>query len=75
MKDLAIILPTPEQKFSEFMEILPFNRTNHHLELIEHFLKQYKFFKNHPKDLLAELAKKVKISKPNEVDENLLLVV
>ncbi len=47
------------------MQIAPFNRSSHHLELIEHFLKHYKFFKNHPKDVLADIAKKVKISKPN----------
>jgi hypothetical protein len=57
------------------MSIAPFNRSSHHLELIEHFLKQYKLFKNHPKDVLTNIAKKVKISKPNELNENLLLVV
>jgi hypothetical protein len=58
---MAIILPTPKDKFYEFIEISPFNRNNHHLELIQHFLKLYKFFKNHPNELMIEFAKKVKI--------------
>lgn len=57
------------------MEISPFNRTNHHLELIHHFLKQYKFFKNHPSDLLDEISKKIKLSDSTGLESKLILVV
>ena len=45
------------------------------MELIEHFLKQYKFFRNYPNEVLVEIAKKVKISKQEELSSKLLLVV
>jgi hypothetical protein len=30
------------------MRIPPFNRLENHLDLIEYFLKNYEFFRNHP---------------------------
>ena len=60
---MKIKLPTPYEKFIEFLRIPPFNRISSHLELIAHFLKDVTFFKVHSVSpaLLANFAKKIKI--------------
>ena len=40
VKDLNIVLPTPKQKFIEFLRIPPFNRLTNHIEFISHILQK-----------------------------------
>ena len=64
VKEMKIKLPTPKEKFYEFLKIPPFNRVVSHNELIGLFLKNVKFFKVHQPSLMKEMARKVRLLEP-----------
>lgn len=59
---LKIKPPEPKEKFYELIETPPFNRGKNE-ELIVHFLREYRFFRMHPDDILKNISGKVTFEK------------
>ena len=76
VKDLNIKLPTPKDKFIEFLEIPPFNRLRNHIEFISHILqKSYYFFQKHPKEVVENASKKILKIDPQSIPTNYIVIV
>ena len=60
IKELNITLPTPQEKFKEFLQIAPFNRLKNHTDFISHILQKCTvFFHMHPSEVVDNIAKKI----------------
>lgn len=76
IKELNIHLPTPKDKFFEFLDIAPFNRLNNHIEFISHILQKfYYFFQKHPKKIVDGLSRKIIKVEPSSIPTNFYAVV
>ena len=73
---MNIKLPTPKDKFNEFLEIPPFNRVRNHVEFITHILqKHYYFFQKHPEEVVDNASKKIVKIDPLSIPANYIVVV
>lgn len=70
-----MVLPTPRDKFLQFMQIPPFNRLSNHIDLIGHFLGKMAFFRQHDVAALAYFARKVRLTNKDELDDKFLAIV
>lgn len=76
MKELNIKLPSPKEKFHEFLDIPPFNRLHNHLEFISHILqKDIDFFRKHPVSLVNNIARKIVKLDPDNIPSNFMVIL
>lgn len=74
LSGLKVKPPEPKDKFYQLMDTPPFNRGKNE-EFIVHFLKDYKFLRIHPEDILKQISSKVTFEKAAPLPTRSLWIV